>query len=330
MAVEGLWIWGLGIFLFAMATGVGVASFYIGRRLALPKVRTVEQAKNIELERTPDLFDEYRTWEKQSFWLPGPNGYEIRCHYVAHPGNEDQPYRKMVVVAHGFRHTHYGGIKYASLFRSLGYDVLLFDQRRHGETGGKNTTLGFREHQDVRAIVDHCFLRFGPRLQLGLVGESMGAATVLLAASGDPRLRFVVADCPFAELRTLAIHQIHTLHKLPTKPFVGLSSLFFHLFTGAFYRDVSPLRAVSGLFAPTLFVHGTADRTIPYLETVRLHEACVSPKRMVLYEGTKHAESFRKHRSAYKTMIESFLHDLVSIQTLDYDYTKDQEAPNHV
>lgn len=328
--MQGLWIIGLAVFLIVMAFGIFATAFYIARRLAKPKVRTVEQAKAIELERTPDLFHDYESWPKQSYWLRGPNGYDIRCHYVQSSAKNDPVFRRMVVVAHGFRHTHFGGIKYASLFRELGYDVLLFDQRRHGETSGDTTTLGFLEHKDVKAIVNHCFSRFGEFLQLGLVGESMGAATVLLAGSNDPRLKFIVADCPFGELRTLAAHQIHTLHKLPTKPFVGLASLFFWIRTGAFFRDVSPFRAVKQSIVPTLFVHGTADRTIPYLESVRLHEQCASPKRLVLYPDTKHAESFRKHRSDYRLMIESFLKDLVKLQTLNCDDETDSEETNYV
>lgn len=328
--MQGLWIFSLIVLLSVMASLVLFTAFYIARRLAKPKVRSIEAAKGIELERTPDLFQDYETWPKQSFWLPGPHGYSIRCHYVPSLAPNDPVFRRLVIVAHGFRHTHYGGIKYASLFRSLGYDALLFDQRRHGETAGSTTTLGFCEKDDVAAIAKYCLERFGENLQLGLVGESMGAATVLLASPLVENLKFVVADCPFGELKTLAAHQIHTLHKLPLRPFVGLSSLFFKLLTGAFYQDVSPLDAVKRLEAPVLFVHGTADRTIPYQESVKLHEAAHSPKRLVLFEDTRHAESFRKNRPAYASMIESFLKDLVKIQTLDVDYANDQEEPHHV
>ncbi|MCK7486920.1 MAG: hypothetical protein MZU97_16525 [Bacillus subtilis] len=48
-------------------------------------------AKSIELERTPDLFEEYLTWPKQSYRLKSTYGYELQCHYIPNSTTNRSP-----------------------------------------------------------------------------------------------------------------------------------------------------------------------------------------------------------------------------------------------
>ncbi|MCK7486922.1 MAG: dienelactone hydrolase family protein [Bacillus subtilis] len=81
--------------------------------------------------------------------------------------------------------------------------------------------------------------------------------------------------------------------------------------TGSFYGDISPLSAVSVARAPILFLHGVTDRFIPKEHSERLFEACSSPKRLKLFEDSRHAESLRKNRIAYHEEVARFLSELV-------------------
>ncbi|MCK7486921.1 MAG: hypothetical protein MZU97_16530 [Bacillus subtilis] len=69
---------------------------------------------------------------------------------------------------------------------------------------GKNTTLGACESKDLQLIIRDAFVRFGPSIHVGLYGESMGAAVVLLAQAKEERIKFVIADCSFSDLTRLA------------------------------------------------------------------------------------------------------------------------------
>lgn len=59
---------------------------------------------------------------------------------------------------------------------------MIYDQRRHGKTGGDTTSYGYYEKFDLQAVVDWLFIEEGEDLLLGIHGESMGAATTLLYA----------------------------------------------------------------------------------------------------------------------------------------------------
>ena len=79
--------------------------------------------------------------------------------------------------------------------------MLLVDQRYFGSSEGRATTLGFRERDDLKRMVD--FLESRGATSVGVFGFSLGGAVAMLTAAEDPRIRAIVAYAPFADLRAL-------------------------------------------------------------------------------------------------------------------------------
>jgi dipeptidyl aminopeptidase/acylaminoacyl peptidase len=74
-----------------------------------------------------------------------------------------------------------------------GYGVLTFDSRGAGTSDGNLSTWGDRERLDARAAVDYVLTRreIDPR-RIALLGHSVGASTVVMEASSDPRVGAVI------------------------------------------------------------------------------------------------------------------------------------------
>src|SRR5438876_160050 len=103
--------------------------------------------------------------------------------------------RAAVVLIHGFsataEHLHVGGL--ATLFHERSLDVISYDARGHGGSGGEST-LGDLEQHDVAAAVDVARVRAD---RVVLVAASMGAIGALRHAVTDPTLAGVVSvSCP--------------------------------------------------------------------------------------------------------------------------------------
>ncbi len=96
-----------------------------------------------------------------------------------------------VVLAHGFTAsaTHADVEALAETVANAGYDVVTYDARGHGASGGA-CTLGDRERHDVAAAVEAARPDAGPVV---LVGVSMGAIAVLHHAATRPRDAGVIA-----------------------------------------------------------------------------------------------------------------------------------------
>lgn len=84
-------------------------------------------------------------------------------------------------------------------YDTLGYSLLLVDQRAHGSSQGKYLTFGVRERLDVLSWATYMGQKLGQNAPLILGGLSMGATTVLLASCFDfpANVRAVIADCGF-------------------------------------------------------------------------------------------------------------------------------------
>src|SRR5215510_3845721 len=86
-----------------------------------------------------------------------------------------------VVLTHGFRGDRRQMLGRASFLSRAGYSVLLFDFQAHGESPGKQITIGYLESRDAQAAVE--FMKNNcPGEKLGVIGLSMGGAAVVLAS----------------------------------------------------------------------------------------------------------------------------------------------------
>ena len=83
-----------------------------------------------------------------------------------------------------------------------GYDVLMFDLRGSGRSMGSNQTLAHREPRDVLVAYDHMLSLGHAADQMTVLGNSMGAATVIEAAPELTAVGALVADGAFADLST--------------------------------------------------------------------------------------------------------------------------------
>ncbi|MDD3125980.1 MAG: alpha/beta hydrolase, partial [Candidatus Izemoplasmatales bacterium] len=258
--------------------------------------------------------NEYDSWKMSSYWVSSRNGYDLKTYYLPAKSEFGENNRNFVVISHGYTYTHHGSIKYAFMMRNLGFNVVMYDERYHGESGGENCTLGYYEKYDLEDIITDTYHRFGSDLFLGTYGESMGAATVILEQAFDQRVQFVIADCPFANLPLLVQFIIKKRFHLPKYPFLPLASLFFYLATKAKMNQIMPIDAIQKITKPILLIHGLDDGFIPYYHSQMLYDQCPSPKRLFLApNNSRHAESYRKNRDEYTKILTNFINDLVLI-----------------
>src|SRR6185369_1533173 len=96
--------------------------------------------------------------------------------------------RGTVIVMHGVADNRGSTVGMAEHFLVKGYDVVAYDSRAHGESGGEACTYGYYEKQDLRRVMDR--VAGEPFV---LIGTSLGAAVALQAAAEDSRIAVIVA-----------------------------------------------------------------------------------------------------------------------------------------
>ncbi|CAN0386411.1 unnamed protein product, partial [Phaeothamnion confervicola] len=110
--------------------------------------------------------------------------------------------RGLVLLCHGIGSTRMRMLGKARRLHRMGYASLILDFRARGESGGTHCTLGLRESDDILGAV--AYLRSRPdtaALRLFGLGESLGAASLVLAMAREPRIEAAVLEACFATMR---------------------------------------------------------------------------------------------------------------------------------
>lgn len=291
-----------------IAVLLAAVAFILAACVVRPRTYSLKRSYGIEVDKGHLDPAVQGSWERREVRIASPWGYGMAADWFPLAGS-----RKALVIIHGFAYTRHGSAKYLGLFRSLGFSILAIDLRFHGATGGRNTSFGFYEKEDLRAWVDWVEGEEGAGCRVGTHGESMGAAIALQHAAVDPRVSFVVADCPFADLRGLLAYKLRHDFRLPSFPFLGLANAAARVITGGMdFGAVRPMDAAAAIDAPVLFVHGDADVFIPPESSRAMHAARLAagkPSWLYIAPGAGHALSYDVDPPEYGRRLRSFLEE---------------------
>lgn len=210
--------------------------------------------------------------------------------------------RGTLVYLHGVADNRTSAAGVVKRFTSRGLDVVAYDSRAHGESGGDTCTYGHFEKEDLRRVLDRI-----ERRPIVLLGTSLGAAVALQEAAADPRVVGVVAAEVFSDLRTVARERAPFIL---TGPIVKKAFVLAEVWGRFAVDDVSPMRAAEHIHVPVLLIHGAQDRDTTPDHSRRVFAALAGPKRLVIVEGARHNESLS--RESVWLEIERWLADLLS------------------
>ena len=225
-----------------------------------------------ELVWTPDAlgmaYEEVAIPTRDGLELPGwymPAGDGSATGGTAAPG---------VVVVHGWESARDRTLPHAQFLHAAGFHVLAIEVRGHGVNQPETLPISVGEFAaDATAGVRWLAAR-GEVTTIGLLGHSMGAAGVLVAAAAEPRVGAVVGVSTPADPYRLT-RQTFRLADLPIPgpiawPLAWLTTRVYLRPRGHSVDDVSAARAVREIAAPVLLVHGDEDHVVPVGHLARL------------------------------------------------------------
>ncbi|MHB0923797.1 MAG: alpha/beta hydrolase [Bellilinea sp.] len=289
-------------FTLLLAAGVGV---WLVKKAFYPRKFTYEESYQREIEKGRINKAEFESWDKQDIIFKSPFGYDLSGSYFPQSGSN-----KTIILLHGISYTRLGMVKYMPIFRRRGWNILIYDQRYFGRSGGPNTTYGFYEKHDLRAAIDWAESQIAPDGVVGTLGESLGAGTCLQLAAIDPRPAFVIADSSFATLWDEFAFRLKTDYNLPPYPVLNIGNWWIRMLAGFRYADVSPERDVAHLEMPVLLIHGLADDEVPPSHSQRLFDAKRHGlRRLFFMPEAIHVQSVTTGPAAYDQWVGEFLQE---------------------
>lgn len=298
------WLIGCLVFIAILLLSAGMYFFHVA------EVRDVAADKPDKLRaKTNSLYHyehDFLSRAKQTWTQKTSDNLKLIAWYVP----AEKKTGKTAILAHGWHNNKTTMAIYGELFHELGYNVLIPDNRAHGDSQGEMIGYGWLDRRDYIGWLNQILENNGQKSDIVMYGMSMGAATVL-STSGENDLpnqvKAIIADSSYTSVIEEIKHEAGDMYGLPWFPLVNVVSGISKVRAGYSYEEASPLRQVEKNTRPTFFIQGGADTFVPTKMVYPLYNASRGPKQLWITKGSKHVQSFHDHPVAYKSKIKAFL-----------------------
>ena len=256
-----------------------ILGLYLSFTLTRPKRDSLEYYHKINHDNKMD--EGIEKLKRTKFELTLRDGYLIHGEYSL---NQDS--NKYVILVHGWTANREAMIPQALVFYELGFNVILYDNRAHGENVHNATTMGKLESLDLNEVIDWTYKKFGKDIILGTIGVSLGGATVLLNLKYQKNLKFVISDCPYTNSRKLGIEILNSRH-LPGLLLIEFIEFWTLIINHFSFKQTSAINRINDNKTPIMFIHGKKDTFINMHHSIDLYNKLECKKKIVLFACCK-------------------------------------------
>ncbi|GAC1401332.1 MAG: alpha/beta hydrolase [Ktedonobacteraceae bacterium] len=319
-----------GLLGLTVTSGLGILAHRFVEEFSRPHALLDESVFSLEMPR--DAQDPPLSYQ-HALLFQASDGTVLRGDFWAQP-----QLAPTVILCHGYRINRNVLRSSAAHEYNLGFNILFFDFRGHGDSDSVLTSGGNAEVRDLEAAIEVATRQ--PETLPGKIilhGFSMGASVALLTPP-SPHVAAIIADSPYARSDDIMRRIVHyqMMREIRRWPFVlrYLSSLFPALvwlitslgFVGFRVRygydviarpDTSfkrwKRRAKTTLrqhAIPILLVHTTGDDLIPITHAQQIAteaKACDVPLETFFVEGGSHCGAYGVSPRHYNQRVREFL-----------------------
>ena len=214
-----------------------------------------------------------------------------------------------VVLVHGFKSSRQEMLPWARFIHDAGYNVLLFDTRGCGRSGGTIVGLGATEPRDISLAVEAARDQFGTT-KVAVLGISLGAGAAILSAADDPRVSAVIADSAWTD-QDLQVSRLTFLPlgavRVPLPPY---GSAAVNAMVGTDVAEARPIDAIARISPrPILLIHSADDdnATTPIEGARKLFAAAGDPKELWVAPRGGHVGAINAFPDEYRARVLAFL-----------------------
>ena len=305
----------LGVGAVAAVTETMAARYFFNRTMTrggTEEARTMRMA-GTDWEQYIPWIREKRHWletqKREEVWITSEDG--LRLHGTFFPAEGS---KKTVLCFHGY--TSEGVKDYAAIsefYLSLGFHMLIVDERAHGQSEGTYIGFGCLDRRDALLWMKYLDHRFQGKGETILHGISMGGATVLMASGLNlpESVKGIISDCGFTSPWEVFASVLRNTYKMPGFPILQIADQMVKSEAGYSLKECSAREEVKKARIPILFIHGNKDTFVPCWMCHELYSACLAPKGKLIVEGAGHAEAYYKNTEVYQHAVLAFLREKV-------------------
>ncbi|CVI70636.1 2-succinyl-6-hydroxy-2, 4-cyclohexadiene-1-carboxylate synthase [Clostridiales bacterium CHKCI001] len=215
---------------------------------------------------------------------------------------------RYVILVHGYNGKGLDMAGMARQFYERGYHIIMPDLRAHGQSDGLARGMGWTDHFDLMEWISCIIARF-PEAEIILMGISMGAATVMMAAgeSLPSNVKACIEDCGYSSVWEEFESVQKEIFHLPAFPMLYVASFVCRIRAGFWLQEADCVKQIQKSKIPFLLIHGDCDHFVPFGMLQKLYHSAPLPKQKLVIQGAGHAESSQVNSELYWNTIWRFL-----------------------
>jgi dipeptidyl aminopeptidase/acylaminoacyl peptidase len=215
---------------------------------------------------------------------------------------------RYIILVHGYSANYYLHMPFIPLFLKERFNILLVEERSHGNSEGKFATYGYKEREDLDLWIKFLEDRKGENLFIGLHGQSMGAATALMCGVRNKKVKFIIEDCGYSSAKEIIRYEFSKVKYVPFTLVFWLLNLKAKWRCGFKFEDVSPIECISKSDTPILFIHGDDDRKVPVSMAMEMYKKRNREGDMILIVPKAiHLTAYKEKKEEYERMTHEFI-----------------------
>ena len=239
------------------------------------------------------------------------DGVDLEAWHIAQPNS-----RGLVICFHGYCNSKASLIREARALGEAGYETLLVDFRGGGGSAGNETTIGYREADDVAAAFDYAHKSFAAA-RVVLYGQSMGSAAILRAiAVNGIKPDAIILECPYDRMLNTVANRFTSMG-LPSFPLARMLVFWGSVQEGYWAFSLNPVEYASHVTCPALLIRGCNDPWVRESEAREILDRFQGPRQLVTFDGVGHEGCFPHHEEKWVREVSSFLDGAVSYDRRD-------------
>lgn len=214
---------------------------------------------------------------------------------------------RIALLVHGYGGNHKEMSNYAKFFEKRGYDIFAVDMRCHGDSEGKDLTMGLKESKDLLLWINK-ILEINPHYKIALFGLSMGASTVCITCGEKLPNNVILAveDCGYDNANKQFYHVYKS--KIHLKLFYNIFYNFTKKSRGLDLKKVDPALALKNSKIPIMFIHGGDDNFVPTNMVYSLSQYVPEQRKHVyVVDNAGHAGAYAENPRRYESELSQFL-----------------------
>jgi len=243
---------------------------------------------------TPDEFG--LSYEK--LVIPTKDGMQLSAWFYKSTSDS----KKVIIISGNGDGNMSNNIEIASLFISLGYNVISYDYRGFGESSefkiNNNFYIYAQFEKDLNAVIDYVRKYYSKFRQIDLYGQGIGAGLSIGVGCNRTEINKIIADSPYntfenVQKRFKEINQTEILIPLAFDKFV--------------LEPEYALSERSKNLTGVLFIYGEKDEIYSQkdIRSLRKVAKCSTDEYKVI--GASHENTFSSNKSKYLEAIKNFL-----------------------